>query len=549
VLVLRLNFKKRGYRYQGRSFFSPTQSSLLLLVGLIGGILVLLGIGLYLQKAIFATNMNGRALQMAVVDFVDTLEPAMINNHAQQLIASALYEGLFIYDDKSHDLKPLLAKNWSYADDGKTVNILINKGIKFSNGKELTAADVKASWEKNLSLNKEWSNTSMFLPIQGAIERIQGKSNEIVGIQAVDSYNLKIGLNKPDAAFIYSLTSPVFWVIDSPKDQPVCGTGPFILQENKPESMLLIRNEEYHRGKPHLTAVNVIRYSDESQALAAYREGKIDYLDVFPLQELPAIGTNPDYKDLFISKPVMETYWLGFNLNREPYVNNYLLRRALNYAIDRESIIKNILGDAYLAAKGVIPIGSAAYNPQMRGYVYDPEKAAQLLTEAGFPNGKGLNPLTLTYNRDPGHSQIAQEIARQLGLLGITLQIQDNDWDYYTRQLSNMQLSFFRLGWQADYPDADNFLYTLFRSSAAGGSNLTCYRNPQVDQLLDASRAEYRDEKARLKLLKRAEEMIVDDAPCLWLFQKKATVLIGKDVRNFKINSMEMIDWYELGLS
>lgn len=245
----------------------------------------------------------------------------------------------------------------------------------------------------------------------------------------------------------------------------------------------------------------------------------------------------------------MEVYWLGFNFNREPYANNYLLRRALNYAIDRESIIKNLLGDAYSPAKGVIPIGSAAYNQQMRGYVYDPEKAAELLSEAGFPQGKGLKPLTLTYNRDPGHSQIAKEIARQLALLGITVQTQDNDWDYYTKQLSNMQLSFFRLGWQADYPDADNFLYTLFRSSAAGGSNLTGYRNPQVDKILDESRAEYRDEKARLKLLNRAEEIIVDDAPCIWLFQKKATVLIGNEVRDLKINSMEMIDWYELGLS
>ncbi|MDD3364754.1 MAG: ABC transporter substrate-binding protein [Syntrophomonas sp.] len=546
---MRINSRKRGHRYLGRSFGSPMQSRLMFLVSLMGGILLLLGVGLYFQKVIFATNMSGRPLQMAVVDPVDTLEPALIENHAQQLISSAIYEGLFSYDDKSHDLKPMLAKNWSYADDGKTVNIHINKGIKFSNGKELTAADVKASWEKNLSMNQEWSNTSMFLPILGATERIQGKSNDIAGIQAIDSHTLKIGLIRPDAAFIYTLTSPVFWVMDSPKDAPACGTGPFVLQENKPEGLLLLRNEEYHRGKPHLSAVNVIRYTDATQALAAYREGKVDYLDVFPLQELPAIGTNPEYKELFISKPVMEVYWLGFNLNREPYANNYLLRRALNYGIDRESIIKTLLGDAYLPAKGVIPIDSAAYNPQMRGYVYDPEKAAELLSEAGFPQGKGLRPLTLTYNRDPGHTQIAQEIARQLALLGITVQIQDNDWDYYTKQLSNMQLSFFRLGWQADYPDADNFLYTLFRSSAAGGSNLTGYRNPQVDQLLDTSRAEYRDEKARLKLLNRAEEIIVDDAPCLWLFQKKATVLIGKEVRDLKINSMEMIDWYELGLS
>jgi len=223
------------------------------------------------------------------------------------------------------------------------------------------------------------------------------------------------------------------------------------------------------------------------------------------------------------------------------------LRRALNYAVDREAIIKNILGGGYLPAKGVIPIGSPAYNEQMRGYVYDPEKVQQLLSDAGFPGGKGLKPLTLTTNRDTGHRQIALEVARQLGLQGITVQVQDHDWDYYTRQLTNKQLSFFRLGWKADYADADNLLYTLFHSSAAG-SNLTGYRNPQADKVLDDSRFEYRDEGARLKLLRRAEEIIVDDAPCLWLFQKKATILMGKDVRDLKVDSMEMINWHEIGL-
>jgi len=129
------------------------------------------------------------------------------------------------------------------------------------------------------------------------------------------------------------------------------------------------------------------------------------------------------------------------------------------------------------------------------------------------------------------------------------VQLQENDWDYYTKQLSNKQISFFRLGWQADYADADNFLYTLFYSSAAGGSNLTGYRNPQVDKILDASRAEYRNEDERQKLLKHAEEIIVDDAPCLWLFQKKSTILTGRDVREIKVDDMGFINWSEIALS
>ena len=111
-----------------------------------------------------------------------------------------------------------------------------------------------------------------------------------------------------------------------------------------------------------------------------------------------------------------------------------------------------------------------------------------------------------------------------------------------------MRLSFFRLGWKADYADADNFLYTLFHSSTAG-SNLVGYKNPQVDKLLDDARAQYKDEGARIKLLKRAEEIVVDDAPCLWLFQRKSTVLLGPDVRDFRIDCMERVNWAEMGVA
>jgi len=536
----------RGIR---RSYYSSRWPPLKRILTVLSA-LVLLIFGIkYLHQAIFTLSMSSRPLQMAIVEPVDNLEPALLKNHSQQLIASAIYEGLFSYDDQEYRLKPVLAQDWEYADEGKVISIQLKEGIKFSNGQDLTAAAVKSSWERNLLQNKEWANTSMFLPIVGVSEKLKGKNQDIAGIQAVDEHNLKIQLTQANAAFIYSLTSPVFWVTSPAEEKASCGTGPFILKESQGETLILLRNEAYHQGKPNLTAINVMRYEDENLALAAYKTGKVDYMDALPLQEIAAIEADSHYKELFISQPELEVYWLGFNLTREPYARNYLLRRALNYAIDRESIIKNTLGGGFIPAKGVSPMGSQAFNPQMRGYTYDPDKARQLLSEAGYPEGKGLKPLTLTYNQDAGHSLIAKEIAAQLGLLGITVQVQDNDWDYYTKQLSNRQISFFRLGWQADYPDADNFLHTLFHSSSAGGSNLTAYRNPEVDKILDASRAEYNNEEQRQKLLKRAEEIIVDDAPCLWLFQKTTTILTSPDVRDLKIDSMGIIKWSQLALS
>jgi ABC-type oligopeptide transport system, periplasmic component len=511
-------------------------------------IILILGGGMYLRKAVMVASLSSRPFQAAVIEPLDNLEPAKLENHSEQLAASAIYEGLVRYDDQEGRLRPVLADSWEYTEEGKTLNVELNQNAKFSNGTPVTASAVKKAWEKNISSSEEWSNQYLFLRIAGANEFINKAAADISGIQTPQDHTLKITLANPDTAFVYALTNPIFWVSDS-SNGTILGTGPYILNKATADNVVLIRNEQYYGELGRLSAISFNRFQDAAQALAAYKDGKVDYLGDLPLQDLPNIAADSKYKGLYIDKPLMEVYWLGFNLDREPYANNYLLRRALNYAIDRESIIKNIMGGGFLPAKGVIPVGSNAYNEQMRGYTYDPDKVQELLAEAGYPNGQGLKPLTLTYNADPGHRQIALEVARQLGLQGISVQVQENDWDYYTRQLTNRQLSFFRLGWRADYEDADNLLYTLFQGTSTAGSNLTGYHNPQVDKLLDDSRAAYKDDKARLKLLKKAEELIVDDAPCLWLFQKKTTILIGKDVRDFKVDCLGMINWHEVGLA
>ncbi|MEQ8201203.1 MAG: ABC transporter substrate-binding protein [Syntrophomonadaceae bacterium] len=540
---------RRPYGYRIRPRYSLPYKRIAVAAGL-----VLLAVAGFfaLRQAVYVNSLSSRPMQVAVVEAIDNLQPALLANHAQVLAASAVYEGLVYYDEKSREVKPLLADKWEYSEDGKVLTIELKKDIVFSSGRPVTAAAVKSAWERNMISTGDWSNQCLYLRIGGAGEYLTGKLKEIWGIEATGERTLKITLNNPDGAFIYALTNPIFWVIDTAvepeRGAAYPGTGPYTVQQQAKDSLILLRNDGYHQGLPHLAAVNFTRYQDEEKALAAYKEGKVDFLDRLPLAQLPALNADKNYQDLLVQKPLMEVYWLGFNLNYQPFANNYLLRRALNYAIDRETIIKNVLGDSCLPAKGVLPTGVAAYNEHVRGYVYDPDKVQQLLADAGYPGGKGLKPLTLTVNNDPGHRQVALEVARQLGLQGITVQVVEQDWGYYTKQITNMRLSFFRLGWKADYADADNFLYTLFHSSTAG-SNLVGYKNPQVDKLLDDARAQYKDEGARIKLLKRAEEIVVDDAPCLWLFQKKSTVLLGRDVRDFQVDCMERVNWAEMGIS
>lgn len=503
----------------------------------------------FMQKALYTSSLSTRPFNLGLSETVEKLEPAHIQNHSQRLVASATYEGLVYYDESRQSVQPRLARSWKYSPDGKTITIQLRKDVKFSNGKKLTAQDVKASFEYNIVNSQDWNNTCLYLPIAGSKEKINGKAMEITGIQVLDNHSLRITLIQPHAAFIASLSNPIFWVMDLESGlTPPAGTGPYMLKEKSSASLQFLRNDHYYRGRPHLSALNVTIYSDDDTAFKAYKEGKLDLLDNIPPAEMANIRQSKDYKGLLIEKPVLEIYCLGFNMHRDPYVHSYLLRRALNYAIDREHIIKQLSGDGYLPSKGPVPAGLEALNEDIPGYRYDANKARQLLAEAGYLDGKGLPILTLTYNDDSGHAIVAGEVARQLAEFGIRVQTQQQGWDYYKKQINSRALSFFRLSWAADYPNADNYLYSLFHSSQIGMTNFCGYQNPQVDKILDNSRQQYENQQARLQLLRRAEAMIIDDAPCLWLFQKKAQKLVSKDVRNLKLDCMEMIDWYQVEL-
>lgn len=503
----------------------------------------------YTERALYTSSHSTRAFNLGLIETVDKIEPASIQNYSQRLVSSAVYEGLVCYDESSQTIGPRLAQSWKYSPDGKTLTVYLRKDVKFSNGKKLTAADVKASFEKNLSNSADWNNSCLFLPIYGGKEKLNGQASEVIGIKVLDKHSLAITLVQPDAAFLSSLCNPIFWVEDTESGTtPPAGTGPYMLKEIKSSSLQLLRNEYYYRGQPHLSGIDVTIFPDEGDAYKAYKAGKVDLLNTIPLAEMDSIRKSQKDKALLIEKPVQEIYCLGFNMNRDPYVHSYLLRRALNYAIDREHIIKQLQGDAYIPAKGLLPAGLEAYNKNISGYRYDADKARQLLAQAGYPEGKGLPLLTLTYNDDSGHAVVAEEVSRQLSEIGVRVQIQPQGWDYFKKQVDSRSLSFFRMSWAADYPDADSYLYSLFHSSQIGMTNFCGYQNPQVDKILDNSRLQYADPQARLQLLRRAEAIIIDDAPCLWLFQKKAQKLVGQDVRNVKLDCMEMIDWYQVEL-
>jgi oligopeptide transport system substrate-binding protein len=521
-------------------------------IGAIVGMLILAVALIYTHNlATYTASIDNRPFKVGLIGSVNSLDPALVTEHEEQLIASALYEGLVYFDEKSGNVKPLLARSWKYSSDVKSLTIRLKQNVKFHNNQKLTAQKVKAAWEKSFSSCKELSKTSLILSVAGAAECLNGSQATISGIEAVNESTLKINFAAPDSSFLYKLCNPVFWVYDVQAESPVPqpGTGPFSLTGNKDnKQILLIANTNYHRGIPRLSAIDINVFSDEVTAYQSYTEKKLDYLDRVPLSEIQKIKKDKELKSLFIEKPLLEIYALGLNVSKEPFAGDYMLRRALNYAIDRNQIANDIFGGGYVPIKGVIPPEVEGYSGEMPGYTFDPEKAKKLLEEAGYPEGTGLKTIILSYNSDEGHQMVAEAIADQLSPLGISIQLQPMEWEYYKKQMQQSAMTFFRVGWAADYPDADSFLYGLFHSSMFGKGNYTGYHNPQVDKILDAARAETKSNAERLKLLRRAEEIIVDDAPFLWLLQKKSAAILGPQTHYLSVDRMGMIDWFAVGL-
>lgn len=514
-------------------------------------LLVLVAAGFAIHTAsrlVYTASLDSRALNVGLTAPVNNLEPAKVSSHEERLVGSMVYEGLIHYDQASKRIKPLLAEDWKYEDDGKKIVFKLGE-VQFSNGKKLEAADIKTCWEKTLASSKDLGYKSMFLPIAGSADFLQGRSQTISGLKARNSRTLEITLTAPNSAFIYMLTHPLFWVYDSKGNTTTpAGTGPFVLQQNSAGRISLLQNETYHRGAPPIKAIEVKIFKEPAQALAEFKGGQLDYLDEVTPQHLPEVRNDQELRPMLVEKPLYTLYGIGFNMNKKPFNGNYLLRRAMNYAIDRQAINKDVLGETYIPVKGVLPAEMPGHNKEIQGYGYDPEKARQLLEQAGYPGGKGLSPLMLAYNQGEGHQRVAETVASQLSEVGISVQLAPLTWDYYKKQLSTYNLSLFRLEWAADYPDSDSILYSLFHSANIGSTNYMAYNNHQVDLLLDAARAAVGDEQERVKSLQKAEQIIIDDAPCIWLFQTATAKMLSKNVDNLDVDGLDTVDWFKAEL-
>lgn len=480
------------------------------------------------------SSVQGKVFRYALTAEPTTLDPARVEDGPTIDLLFQVYEGLVRWE-VGNELVPNIAERWEISPDGKTYTFYLKKGVKFHNGREVTAEDFKYSIERSLDPETGSTTAGTYLnDIVGANERLQGKTQEVAGVQVVDSHTLQIEIDAPKAYFLAKLTYPTAYAVckeaiektnGKVTVESAIGTGPFKWKEYVANSKVVLEAfGDYHDGRPLLDFMERPIILDATTRHAMYESGELDLCDV---QKSDLIQ---DQKDPVLSKELQffdraAVYYFALNQNAYAPFKDMRVRQAFALAIDREEAVRVALQGVNKKANGILPPGVPGYDESYQGWSYDPKRAAELLAEAGYPGGKGMPKLTLTFReKTPDLRRVAEVAANMLKQnLGMDVDLREMEWGAFLDELNKESMPMYHLRWAADYLDPQNFLSVMLRTGAQ--ENRVGYSNPKFDALCDeADRTT--DSERRIQLYRQAEKLVVEEAPWVPIYYQKDVELI-----------------------
>ena len=468
-----------------------------------------------------------------------TLDPALVTDVGSAVYVVELFGGLVTLD-KDLKIVPDIAREWTVSDDGTTYTFKLRDDVSFSNsGRKVTASSFKYSMERAADPQTDSPVADTYLgDIVGAKDMIRGRAKEISGIKVVDDYTLQITIDAPKPYFLAKMTYPTAFVVD--KDQINAdkrnwtrrpnGTGPFKLQEWKiGERVVLVPNERYH-GDPKPQLSKVTYQLAGGSILTQYENGEIDIAGV-GVSDIDRIRDKSERLNKeFVEKPELSTSYVAFNTQQPPF-DDVKVRQAFGMAIDKQRIADVILKNLAPAATTILPPGIPGYSRDQTGLGFDPNRAKQLLQESKYQGRLPRVVMTMSgtgSNLGPTTEAILEMWKQSLG---VEVEVEQVETATFFQDVRRGKYQMWTLGWQADYPDPENFLDIHFASDSQ--HNETKYNNPQVDSLLKQARTE-RDSELRNRTYRQVEAQILQDAPWIPLFHGTASVLVKPSVKGWE---------------
>ncbi len=422
-----------------------------------------------------------------------TLDPALITDVQGGGIAAKLFNGLVRFNENL-DIVPDIAQAWKLSDDQLTYNFRIRYDVTFSNGRKVTAQDVKYSFERVLMPQTKAPLTWVLDKIEGAGDVIAGKAAHVSGIRVVNDQTLAIKLEKPYGPFLSLLAMTTAYVIPREEVERIgqdfgthpVGTGPYVLHEWKHgQHLILTSREDYFDGRSRLSGIYYRVIPEDLTAVVEFETGRLDVL-LIPSSEYRHFTTDPVWRDLVYGMPGLNSYYLGLNCTRPPF-SDIRVRQAVNYGIDRQHILNTVFERRGVLAVGPIPPGLWKNNvlPQaLKGYSYDPQKARELIRQAGAEGAT----IKIYISNEPEVLDIVTVIQGYLASIGLKAEITQLDWSAFKQAINEGEPDAFWLSWWADYPDPEDFLYPLFDSGSIGaGGNRTRCQDPELDHLIETA--------------------------------------------------------------
>jgi peptide/nickel transport system substrate-binding protein/oligopeptide transport system substrate-binding protein len=485
----------------------------------------------------------GGELQL-MMEAPGTLDPSFVDDVYEACMVNQIYDGLLEYDVNLNPV-PAVAREWSVSRDGTEFVFTLRDDVRFHNGRTVVAQDFVYSFSRIFAPGREdYGLGGEYLrKIDGVREFSEGKAERVSGLVAEDDRTLRIRLEAPYASFLSALAMDQTKVVAREEierwgedyDRHPCGTGPFAVEsydcdDAEAPRLVLRANPDHFRGRPYLDRLVFQTPGDFNldRGAAALLAGTIAMCDM-PGRLKPAIEADRRFR--IVRRPELSFSFIGMNV-RAPGFRDARVRRAIAHAVDRDRIMA-LDPVGRIPAEGILPPGMFGYSPDPKAVPHDAEAARRLLAEAGHPDGEGL-PVVQLWQADRGEvgRQADALMQEDLARVGIRIEYHYVDWDEFDRRLTAQDLPGFGLTWVGDVPDPDSFLASLFTTE--GVYNLFGYSNAVVDSLLQAG-GEMRSSAARAELYRRAERIILQDAPVIPLFHLANNFAVRAEVQGLSV--------------
>jgi oligopeptide transport system substrate-binding protein len=477
-----------------------------------------------------------------------SLDWSIAIDHVSFNVIANLMVGLTEFD-KELKPAPVIAKSWEFQDGGKKIIFSLRDDVQWTDGKKVRAQDFEYSWKRLLNPKTASQYAYILFDIANAQEYAEGKLKDpsAVGVKAENDQTLVVTLRHPASYFLaittFEVTYPqrqdVFEKYNTRWTEPenIVTNGPFRLASWKHENQIeLSANASYFRGKPAMDKVTMYMVNEKTTAVTMFEQGNLDFVDEthsIPTLDKPRLSKLPGYKLV----PQLRGEYYGFAVDRKPF-DNPKLRKAFSLAIDRE-VFPIILQGGKTPATSWIPPGMIAYNPKI-GLGFNPNEARRMLSEAGYPDGKGLPTIVLGYNTLDDNKLVAEAIQSMWQKhLNVVVKVENQEWKVYLKRLQNDPFVVHRAGWGADYPDPDNFM-KLFTSQS--GNNWGRWKNAKFDQMLELAARES-DSAKRTQIYDGAQKLLTEtDAAIAPLFWRAEATILNPKFTGLEYNSMARMD-------